>query len=187
MLLHPVPHWKPGWIITLSIFIAYPPFVGFVSEQVFRPVMAPVASLLDGCEEIPRVEDTDEEECSRDASITGEPLQSLALSLLGRRRSSQTSDYFSIGVGSSPRQSICLSEEGEAAILEEVDSVMLTEDEQGLGDGGGDARSDSHCESNVQSVRGTPYSLDLVYLLRRPIMLMKVCMKTNFTSIGNDI
>ena len=128
--------------------------IGFVSGPVFRPVVAPVDCPLGGCEEIPGLEDI-EEECPMDAPTTGEPLQSLPISLCGRRRSSQTSDYFSIGMGTSPRHSICLSEEGnEAAILEEVDTAMATEDEQSMEDVDHDTRSDSHRESNLQSVRG---------------------------------
>ena len=138
-------------------FITYPPCLGFVSGHVCRPVTAAVDGFPGGNEEISGVVDSDEEECQRDDSVTGAHIQSLPVRFFGRRRSSETSDYFSITGGSSPWQSICLSEAGEAGILEEVDSVMPAEGEQGVDD----ARTDIHCESNLQPIRGTytPYLL----------------------------
>ena len=166
----------PAYIVTcaehvlmLSVLVVTCDYVGFVSEVVFRPVTAPGECLLGDCEEIPELKDIDEEECPRDVPTTRERRQSLLTSsFYGRRYSLQTSDYYSVGMGTSPRQSISLSEEGiEADILEDVDAVMATEDEQSVGDVDSDAELDSQCESNLQSVGGNSHMLHTTHTCTR--------------------
>ena len=144
-------------------------YVGFVSEVVFKPVTAPGECLLGDCEEIPELKDIDEEEFPRHVPTTRERQQSLLTSsFYGRRYSLQTSDYYSVGMGTSPRQSIFLSEVGiEAAILEDVDAVTATEDERSVGDVDSDAELDSQCESNLQSVGGNSHMLHTTHTCTR--------------------
>ena len=104
------------------------------------------------CEKIPALEDIDEEECPRGAHATGGCPQSVSVTSCTQRCSLQTSDYFSIGLGISPRQSISLSEEGdEAGPMEEVDAVLMVGDELSV-DVASDAGSDNHCASNLQAI-----------------------------------
>lgn len=153
----------------LSDLVVTCDYVGFVSEVVFRPVTAPGQCLLGDCVEIPELKDIDEEECPRDVPTTRERRQSLPTSsFYGRRYSLQTSDYYSVGMGTSPRHSISFSEEGiEAATLEDVDAVMATEDEQSVGDVDSDAELDSQCESNLQSVGGNSHMLHTTHTCTR--------------------
>ena len=127
------------------------------------------------CEKIPALEDIDEEECSRGAHTTGECSQSAPVTSCARRCSLQTSDYFSMGLGISPRQSISLSEEGdEAAPMEEVDAVLMAGDELSV-DVASDAGSDSHCASNLQAIRGILVKMPYMYMCSHHAV-MHICM-----------
>ena len=123
-----------------------------------------MACLPKVCEKTPALEDIDEEECPRGAHATGGCPQSVPVTSCARRCSLQTSDYFSIGLGISPRQSISLSEEGDEAVpMEEVNAVLMAGDELSV-DIASDAGSDNHCESNLQAIRGTLVKMPHMYM-----------------------
>ena len=116
------------------------------------------------CEKIPSLEDIDEEECPRGTHATGGSPQLVPVTSCARWCRLQTNDYFSIGLGISPRQSISLSEEGDEAVpMEEMDAVLMAGDELSI-DVASDAGSDSHCASNLQAIRGTLVKMPHMYM-----------------------